>query len=69
MSSSFNVYYINLINDSKWKKQTLEQLEKTNLNVQRFEAIDGNTIDKHDLITKGIISKVGHKQSNFALRS
>ena len=58
MSSSFNAYYINLINDSKRKKQTLEQLEKTNLNFKRFEAIDGNTIDKHDLITKGIISKL-----------
>ena len=44
-------YYINLNNE-----EIINELNKTNLNYERFSGIDGSTIDKKEFVEKKIIS-------------
>ena len=39
-------YYINLNKDKKRNEEIINELNKTNLNYERFSGIDGSTIDK-----------------------
>ncbi len=55
---TFHTYYINLENDKDRNQNTIQELEKTNLDYQRFPAIDGKTVDKDDLIQQKVISTV-----------
>lgn len=52
----FKTYYINLDKDKKRNKETIHELNKTNLKYERFPGIDGKKIDKKEYIKKNIIS-------------
>ena len=49
-------YYINLDKDKKRNEEIINELNKTNLNYERFSGIDGSTIDKKELVKNKIIS-------------
>ena len=49
-------YYINLDKDKKINEEIINELNKTNLNYERFSGIDGSTIDKKELVKNKIIS-------------
>ena len=49
-------YYINLNKDKKRNEEIINELNKTNLNYERFSGIDGSTIDKKEFVEKKIIS-------------
>ena len=52
----FNTYYINLEKDKSRNEQTIQELKKTNLTYERFQGIDGTSVDKQALIDEAIIS-------------
>lgn len=49
-------YYINLDKDKKRNEEIINELNKTNLNYERFSGIDGKLVDKKELVEKKIIS-------------
>ena len=53
---TFQSYYINLEKDKERNQNTIQELKKTNLQYQRFSAIDGKSIDKDKLVQQKMIS-------------
>ena len=52
----FKTYYINLDKDQKRNEEMINELNKTNLNYERFSGIDGKIVDKKELVEKKLIS-------------
>lgn len=65
IDSKLDIYCINLARSKDRWNSCLEEFEKHNLNVTRFEAIDGTQLDFEDLIKRNIVTRQLDKVSRI----